>query len=128
MALRLVVWAGTRHAGNDVRPQRGDVVEILTTDQPPGKAVLGNPEWRVIDLPPSVTFEQVASLLAQTAPVDGTPVWFREQGIDLDSFEAVAAQRLGRPPVAADVVAATHEQVMADVRAKAPLSDPLVIR
>lgn len=133
MAVRLVVWAGTRHEGNDERPQRGDVVEILSTDQHPGNAVLGNPEWRIIDLPPSVTLNQVESLIASDRyPADGKTVvpkaWFRRQKIDLDALNLAAAVKLGRALRDDDVVQASRAEVMALVVTKPPRPNPQVIR
>lgn len=135
MALRLIVWASDKFADNSVRPQRSDVVEILDSSIDPGSGVLQSGDYRIIELPPSVTFDQVAHLLVTDVvtargeqPGMALPqTWFRRSGVNLDSFDSAAALKLGRMLSKTDIVQASLKEVADLAVTKLPMPHPQVI-
>jgi hypothetical protein len=126
---RLCVWASDRHQGNHVRPQRGDVVDVLDTTQRTGKEVWGNREWRIVDVDAQMDnpTRALAWLTARDDAPPGYLRWFRRQTLDLDYLERIEALRLGRPLAADDILTVPAEALRALAKVKLALPDPRVI-
>jgi hypothetical protein len=127
---RLCVWAGDRHKGNHVRPQRGDVVEVLDTMRHPGREVWGHREWRIVDVDLQVDdpVRAMGWLTANDDALEGYLRWFRRHTIDLDYLERIEARRLGRPLAADDILFVSPDALRALAKVKLSLPDPRIIR
>lgn len=127
---RLCIWAGNRHQGNHVRPQRGDVVDVLDTTRHPGREVLGHVEWRIVDVDLQVDdpVRAMSWLIAGDDAPEGYLRWFRRHTLDLDYLERIAASRLGRSLAADDILTVSPEALRALAKIKLALPDPRIIR
>lgn len=127
---RLCIWASDRHKGNLVRPQRGDVVDVIDSARHPGLEVLGNAEWRIVDV--DIQVDDPASymgwLIATDDAVEGFLSWFRRESVDLDALERLAVQNMGRELAADDIINTGPGNIKAISKTKLSLPDPRIIR
>ena len=126
----LFVWAGERHKGNHQRPQRGDVVSIHPDTVYPGSSILGNPEWRLIEVDIQVD-DPIQALFWLTAFDDapeGFLRWFRRHTLDLDALERAVERRIARILAADDRLSVTPDALRELVSIKLALPDPRIIR
>ncbi len=129
---RLCVWASNWNQGGAalVRPQRGDVVDVIDTERHPGNEVLGHPNWRIVDVDLQVDdpAQAMAWLTARDDAPDGYLRRFRRHTVDLDYLEGIEARRLGRALASDDILTVSPEALRAIAKIKLALPDPRIIR
>lgn len=122
---RLIVRAVDSPGKLDMK--RGHVVEILADGQSPGTKIVGNPRYRIIDVPGATVAEMWHLKQREEVPPDSLKeVPARLHKLAIDTLETAEAGKKGRVLAAADVVATNKAAILAVVTSEVA-KDPGVV-